>query len=142
MDDETISGMEPGRQAADGEPTGIPASELATEDLLRELASVHRTRHAALRHGSEQALGHHDARMAELEQEYLQRFPDREIDPERLSAGVRARRTSERRTGAEQEWDPEDYAVAAGRDPTPENVAWARAVMARDGAAAIERLVP
>jgi hypothetical protein len=72
-------------------PTGIPARQLADEDLLRELASVHRTRHDALRHGSEQALVHHDERAAELEAEYLRRFPEREIDPERLTAGARAR---------------------------------------------------
>jgi len=29
--------------------------------------------------------------MAALEQEYLRRFPDREVDPERLRAGARDR---------------------------------------------------
>ncbi|MGK5678989.1 hypothetical protein [Actinoplanes sp. URMC 104] len=46
------------------------------------------------------------------------------------------------RTGAEQPWDPEDLAVAEGRDPTPENVERAREELERDGAAAIERTVP
>jgi hypothetical protein len=46
------------------------------------------------------------------------------------------------RTGAEQPWDPEDLAVAEGRDPTPENVERARRELERDGAAAIERTVP
>jgi hypothetical protein len=46
------------------------------------------------------------------------------------------------RTGAEQPWDPEDLAVAQGKDPTPENIARARAELERDGAAAIERTVP
>jgi hypothetical protein len=46
------------------------------------------------------------------------------------------------RTGAEQPWDPEDLAVAEGKDPTPENVEQARAELDRDGAAAIERTVP
>jgi hypothetical protein len=46
------------------------------------------------------------------------------------------------RTGAEQEWDPADLAVAEGRDPTPENIERARQELARDGAAAIERTVP
>ncbi len=46
------------------------------------------------------------------------------------------------RTGAEQAWDPEDLAVAQGKDPTPENIARARAELERDGAAAIERTVP
>ncbi len=46
------------------------------------------------------------------------------------------------RTGAEQEWEPEDLAVAEGRDPTPENVERARQELRRDGPAAIERTVP
>jgi hypothetical protein len=46
------------------------------------------------------------------------------------------------RTGAEQPWDPEDLAVAEGRDPTPENVERARRQLERDGAKAIERTVP
>lgn len=46
------------------------------------------------------------------------------------------------RTGAEQAWDPEDLAVAEGRDPTPENVERAREELERDGPAAIERTVP
>jgi hypothetical protein len=125
-------------------PTGVPARQLADEDLLRELASVHRTRHDALRHGSEQALVHHDERAAELEAEYLRRFPEREIDPERLTAGARAREAPRHRprTGADQPWDPEDVAVAEGRDPTPANVERARQELAREGRAVIERTVP
>jgi hypothetical protein len=46
------------------------------------------------------------------------------------------------RTGAEQPWEPEDLAVAEGRDPTPENVERARRELDRDGPAAIERTVP
>ncbi|GAA2613118.1 hypothetical protein [Paractinoplanes durhamensis] len=46
------------------------------------------------------------------------------------------------RTGADQPWDPEDLAVAEGRDPTPENVARARKELEEDGPAAIERTVP
>jgi hypothetical protein len=46
------------------------------------------------------------------------------------------------RTGSDQPWDPEDLAVAEGRDPTPENVERAREELERDGAAAIERTVP
>jgi len=71
---------------------GVPAAALDDGDLLRELKSVHRTRHDALRYGSNQALDHHDARMAELEHEYLRRFPRREVDPQRLTEGARARR--------------------------------------------------
>lgn len=46
------------------------------------------------------------------------------------------------RTGADQPWDPEDLAVAEGRDPTPENIERARRELERDGPAAIERTVP
>jgi hypothetical protein len=46
------------------------------------------------------------------------------------------------RTGAEQEWEPVDLAVAEGRDPTPANIERARKELERDGAAAIERTVP
>ncbi|GAA2381775.1 hypothetical protein Cme02nite_52540 [Catellatospora methionotrophica] len=71
--------------------TGVPAADLADEDLFRELAALHRTRHATLRHGSDAALSHHTDRLVELEADYLRRFPDREIDPERLRSGARAR---------------------------------------------------
>ena len=46
------------------------------------------------------------------------------------------------RTGADQQWDPEDLAVAEGRDPTPENIERAREELQKDGPAAIERTVP
>jgi hypothetical protein len=46
------------------------------------------------------------------------------------------------RTGAEQEWDPADVAVAEGRDPTPGNVERARQELEKDGRATIERIVP
>jgi len=63
---------------------GVNPVELTDEDLIHELASVHRTRHDTLRFGSDDALFNHNRRMSELESEYLQRFPDREIDPARL----------------------------------------------------------
>jgi hypothetical protein len=46
------------------------------------------------------------------------------------------------RTGADQQWDPVDLAVAEGKDPTPKNIEAAREELERDGAAAIERTVP
>jgi hypothetical protein len=46
------------------------------------------------------------------------------------------------RTGADQQWDPEDLAVAEGRDPTPANIERAREELEEDGPAAIERTVP
>ena len=63
---------------------GVPPRQLSDGDLLRELASVHRTRNDTLRHGSEDALAEHNRRMAELEAEYLHRFPEREVDIARL----------------------------------------------------------
>jgi hypothetical protein len=131
MDDETSN------------TSGIPARDLTDGDLMRELASVHRTRHGTLRHGSDAALSHHDERTLELEQEYRQRFPDREIDPERLAEGARRRDTEGRwRTGADQPWDPEDFVRATGRDPTPANLEWARRLLAEEGSAAVDRIVP
>lgn len=53
-----------------------------------------------------------------------------------------AERQMRYRTGAEQPWDPEDLAMAEGRDPTPENIERARRELERDGQAAIERTVP
>jgi len=63
--------------------------------------------------------------------------PDRD-NPEFLQPGEEPHY----RTGADQEWDPADVAVAEGRDPTPENVERARQELERDGAATIERIVP
>jgi hypothetical protein len=178
--------------------TGVSALDLTDDDLLRELADLHRTRHDTLRHGSDDALEMHDERMTELEAEYLRRFPEREVDPQRMRAGARTRPAQIRaledtdevaravddeapvpalaasggavdrqlgyrepdgaagpgprgsgapgaapaRTGAEQEWDPADLAVAEGRDPTPRNIERARQELIRDGSAAIERTVP
>jgi hypothetical protein len=122
---------------------GIPPEGLDDNDFLRELWEIHRTRHDTLRHGSDDALANHTDRMAELEAEYLRRFPAREIDPSRLRPGARA--TSGREdspTGAEQPWEPRDFAIAAGKDPTPENIEWARRVLEKEGPAAIERIVP
>jgi hypothetical protein len=70
---------------------GVPAAELSDPDLLRELGDLHRTRTTTLRHGSDQALARHTERSAELEGDYLRRFPDREVDPERLRSGARQR---------------------------------------------------
>jgi hypothetical protein len=64
---------------------GLEPGHLDLPDLFRELAHLCETRLDTLRHGSDSALAHHDRRMAELEREYLRRFPDREVDPARLS---------------------------------------------------------
>jgi hypothetical protein len=66
---------------------GLDPAELTDEDLLRELRSLHRTRLDTLRHGAESALDNHLRRTAELETEYLARYPGREVDPNRLRDG-------------------------------------------------------
>jgi Family of unknown function (DUF6158) len=63
---------------------GVKPADLSDEDLVRDLASLHETRHDTLRHGSDAALEHHNRRLTELEAEYLRRFPEREVDPARL----------------------------------------------------------
>ncbi|WP_436522935.1 DUF6158 family protein [Actinoplanes sp. HUAS TT8] len=65
--------------------TGVDPAVLADDDLFRELASLHRTRLETLRHGPDAALENHFRRTAELETEYMARFPGREVDPERLT---------------------------------------------------------
>ncbi|RZS82745.1 hypothetical protein EV189_3140 [Motilibacter rhizosphaerae] len=71
--------------------TGVEPTALSEDDLLRELHSLHATRTETLRHGSDDALQAHTSRSAALEQEYLRRHPGREVDPERLREGARAR---------------------------------------------------
>ena len=70
---------------------GIPPTELADDDLRREVANLHHTRHDTLLGGSEDALEAHTKRMLELEQEFLRRFPaEAAPDPMRTRAGSRA----------------------------------------------------
>ncbi|MFF2999769.1 hypothetical protein ACFVTC_35270 [Streptomyces sp. NPDC057950] len=45
-------------------------------------------------------------------------------------------------TGAGGEVTAEDLVLAAGRDVTPENLAWAERKLAQEGPAALERLLP
>jgi hypothetical protein len=86
-----IAEVEGGAPVPESDGEGVPATALPDDDLMRELGAVHRTRHDTLRHGSAQALEHHTERMTELEQEYLRRFPEREVDPEREREGARQR---------------------------------------------------
>jgi hypothetical protein len=72
-------------------PAGVPAAELADDDLLRELHQLHETRNETFLHGSDDALAMHSARMTELEAEYLRRRPERQVDPHRLRSGARDR---------------------------------------------------
>ncbi|SNR47964.1 DUF6158 family protein [Actinomadura mexicana] len=70
---------------------GVAPGDLSDDDLLRELGHLYETRLDALRHAADQAYGEHTRRMNEMEAEYLRRRPGREIDPERMRAGARAR---------------------------------------------------
>jgi hypothetical protein len=65
--------------------TGIDPAGLGDDDIFRELRSLHRTRLDTLRHGPDAALATHLRRTAELETEYLARYPGREVDPARLT---------------------------------------------------------
>ncbi|MEV6650955.1 DUF6158 family protein [Streptomyces sp. NPDC051219] len=71
---------------------GVDPARLEEQDLLRELETIHRTRHDTLLHGSLDALHAHNIRMAELEGEYLRRHPDRPAAEGRTREGARARR--------------------------------------------------
>ncbi len=69
--------------------TGVVATELSEQALLRELTQLHETRNDTFLHGSADALREHTARTAELEREYLRRHPEREVDPRRTREGAR-----------------------------------------------------
>jgi len=70
---------------------GVDPRVLSDEDLIRELRHLHETRSETFFHGSDDALEHHTSRTQELEREYLERNPDRQVDPERLREGARQR---------------------------------------------------
>jgi Family of unknown function (DUF6158) len=63
----------------DTQETGVPASDLTEDDLMRELAHLHETRNETFLHAPTTALQHHSERTAELELEYLRRRPERDI---------------------------------------------------------------
>lgn len=69
---------------------GISADQLADDDLRREMAHLHETRHATVLGGSESALATHTQRMLALEEEFIRRFPeDAAPEPLRTRAGSR-----------------------------------------------------
>ena len=68
---------------------GVPPENLAETDLLRELEHLHTTRHGTFLHGAPDALREHSSRTAQLEEEYLRRHPEREVDPARTRSGAR-----------------------------------------------------
>lgn len=70
---------------------GVDPRHLKEQDLLRELRHLHETRSDALFHGPQDAFARHTSRTRELEDEYLRRHPERDVDPARLRSGARAR---------------------------------------------------
>jgi Family of unknown function (DUF6158) len=64
-----------------------PDAEMADADVERELAHAHEMRHYTFLQGTAEALANHSGRTAELEAEFLRRFPDRVVEAEgKLSA--------------------------------------------------------
>ncbi len=70
---------------------GVTPADLTDDEVFHELQQLYITRLETLRHGSEEALANHSRRTAELEDEYLRRYPRREVDPSRLRTGARTR---------------------------------------------------
>jgi hypothetical protein len=70
---------------------GVDPKDLPDDELMRELESVHNTRHDTFLHGSDDALTRHTTRQQELEREYLRRKPERDVDPGRTREGARER---------------------------------------------------
>ena len=65
------------RDAMTEVPTGRPAAELSDEELETQGKQLHDSRNWVFLHGSAAQFDTHTARMLELEQEYLRRFPKR-----------------------------------------------------------------
>lgn len=73
--------------------TGVDPSRLDEQQLMKELETIHRTRHDTLLYGSNDALRAHNERMAQLEGEYLRRNPRRTVAAGRTREGARDRCT-------------------------------------------------
>ncbi|UXY30992.1 DUF6158 family protein [Streptomyces sp. HUAS TT20] len=71
--------------------TGVDPDRLDDQQLMKELETIHRTRHDTLLYGSNDALRAHNERMAQLEGEYLRRNPRRPVVAGRTREGARER---------------------------------------------------
>ncbi|GGQ14466.1 DUF6158 family protein [Streptomyces mutabilis] len=71
--------------------TGVDPGRLDDQQLMKELETIHRTRHDTLLHGSNDALRAHNDRMAQLEGEWLRRNPRRPVAAGRTREGARER---------------------------------------------------
>ncbi|MGX1134371.1 hypothetical protein RKD49_006561 [Streptomyces glaucescens] len=105
--------------------TGVDPGRLDDQQLMKELETIHRTRHDTLLYGSNDALRAHNERMAQLEGEYLRRNPRRFVAASRTRDGARDRATAgdgptgDRRDGRTPvgKWGPGDK--GADRERTP-----------------------
>ncbi|MCF3134137.1 hypothetical protein IPZ69_28045 [Streptomyces olivochromogenes] len=75
--------------------TGVDPDRLDDQQLMKELETIHRTRHDTLLYGSNDALRTHNERMAQLEGEFLRRNPRRLVVAGRTREGARDRCCSE-----------------------------------------------
>ncbi|MEU4874543.1 MULTISPECIES: DUF6158 family protein [Streptomyces] len=80
--------------------TGVDPDRLDDQQLMKELETIHRTRHDTLLYGSNDALRAHNDRMARLEGEYLRRNPSRFVSPGRTREGARERKAGADGRGA------------------------------------------
>ncbi|GAB2793366.1 DUF6158 family protein [Streptomyces chlorus] len=71
--------------------TGVEPNRLDDQQLMKELETIHRTRHDTLLYASNDALRAHNERMAQLEGEYLRRNPRRLVASGRTREGARER---------------------------------------------------
>ncbi|MDQ0407370.1 DUF6158 family protein [Streptomyces sp. NBC_01723] len=71
--------------------TGVDPGRLDDQQLMKELETIHRTRHDTLLYGSNDALRAHNDRMARLEGEWLRRNPHRPVAAGRTREGARER---------------------------------------------------
>ncbi|MER5513966.1 DUF6158 family protein [Streptomyces sp. NPDC048254] len=78
--------------------TGVDPSRLDDQQLMKELETIHRTRHDTLLYASNDALRAHNERMAQLEGEYLRRNPRRIVAAGRTREGARERSCAETAT--------------------------------------------
>ncbi|MET9735889.1 DUF6158 family protein [Streptomyces sp. NPDC006458] len=87
--------------------TGVDPGRLDDQQLMKELETIHRTRHDTLLYGSNDALRVHNDRMAQLEGEYLRRNPRRSVIAGRTRDGARDRPTPVREMGTPVgKWGP------------------------------------
>ncbi|GGQ81623.1 DUF6158 family protein [Streptomyces flaveolus] len=79
----------------DDTATGVDPGRLDDQQLMKELETIHRTRHDTLLYGSNDALRAHNGRMAQLEGEWLRRNPRRSVASGRTREGARERSSGE-----------------------------------------------